>query len=236
MKGLSAKVFRTYNASETLQKELPSAESLEGLSIQDKVLAYNAANREVAILCNHQRSVSKAMQATFENLNEKLEVFKSQRRELQKFLKLVKSRDTDGIRLKQDDEEKTELVRIAKERAEQMKSEAKTDEEKLAATAAAEEARLLKQRVAKEKLLEAHLFKSIPTADQLEKRIEQWSEKIRKLEIDIRNRDENKEVALGTSKINYMDPRISVAWCKRVCSNAHCGGCIRVCAVVQSLC
>ena len=32
---------------------------------------------------------------------------------------------------------------------------------------------------------------------------------------DIRNKDENKEVALGTSKINYMDPRISVAWCKR---------------------
>ena len=28
-------------------------------------------------------------------------------------------------------------------------------------------------------------------------------------------RDDNKEVSLGTSKINYMDPRISVAWCKR---------------------
>jgi len=27
---------------------------------------------------------------------------------------------------------------------------------------------------------------------------------------------ENKEVALGTSKINYMDPRISVAFCKRI--------------------
>ena len=26
--------------------------------------------------------------------------------------------------------------------------------------------------------------------------------------------DDNKEVALGTSKINYCDPRISVAWCK----------------------
>ena len=27
--------------------------------------------------------------------------------------------------------------------------------------------------------------------------------------------EKNKTVALGTSKINYMDPRISVAWCKR---------------------
>lgn len=26
---------------------------------------------------------------------------------------------------------------------------------------------------------------------------------------------DNKEVALGTSKINYMDPRITISWCKR---------------------
>lgn len=24
--------------------------------------------------------------------------------------------------------------------------------------------------------------------------------------------EENKEIALGTSKLNYLDPRISVAW------------------------
>ena len=27
--------------------------------------------------------------------------------------------------------------------------------------------------------------------------------------------DENKDIALGTSKLNYLDPRISVAWCKK---------------------
>jgi DNA topoisomerase-1 len=27
-------------------------------------------------------------------------------------------------------------------------------------------------------------------------------------------KDDNKTVSLGTSKINYMDPRITVAWCK----------------------
>jgi DNA topoisomerase-1 len=31
-----------------------------------------------------------------------------------------------------------------------------------------------------------------------------------------RFKDENKAVALGTSKINYMDTRITVAWCKKV--------------------
>lgn len=39
-------------------------------------------------------------------------------------------------------------------------------------------------------------------------------ERIVNYEAKIALRDENKEVALGTSKINYMDPRITVAWCK----------------------
>ena len=42
----------------------------------------------------------------------------------------------------------------------------------------------------------------------------QAEDKIRKLEIEVRNKNDNKEVSLGTSKINYCDPRISVAWCK----------------------
>ncbi|KAF9097568.1 DNA topoisomerase 1 [Mortierella sp. AD031] len=29
------------------------------------------------------------------------------------------------------------------------------------------------------------------------------------------DKDENKTTALGTSKMNYIDPRISAAWCKK---------------------
>lgn len=84
MKGLTAKVFRTYNASVTLEQELPSVESLKGLSVQDKLLQYNAANRQVAILCNHQRTVSKATEQMFEGLNEKLATLRDQYAELLK--------------------------------------------------------------------------------------------------------------------------------------------------------
>lgn len=38
---------------------------------------------------------------------------------------------------------------------------------------------------------------------------------IEKAEINARVKDDLKTVALGTSKINYLDPRITVAWCKR---------------------
>merc|ERR1719362_740752 len=58
MPGLTAKVFRTYNASETLQNQLPKAEDVKKLPTpQDKIVAYNEANRTVAILCNHQREL-----------------------------------------------------------------------------------------------------------------------------------------------------------------------------------
>jgi DNA topoisomerase I len=39
--------------------------------------------------------------------------------------------------------------------------------------------------------------------------------KIEKMEMEKNTKEELKTVALGTSKINYLDPRITVAWCKR---------------------
>lgn len=33
-----------------------------------------------------------------------------------------------------------------------------------------------------------------------------------KLEVTATDKEENKEIALGTSKLNYLDPRITVAW------------------------
>lgn len=59
------------------------------------------------------------------------------------------------------------------------------------------------------------MYRTAPNLASIEGRIAKWREDIKKLESEIKNRDDNKEVALGTSKINYMDPRISVAWCKR---------------------
>lgn len=32
---------------------------------------------------------------------------------------------------------------------------------------------------------------------------------------NLRQKDSEKDIALGTSKTNYIDPRISVAWCKK---------------------
>jgi DNA topoisomerase-1 len=49
------KVFRTYNASITLERELSGMD--ENLSLEEKIVFYNRANKEVALLCNHKRSL-----------------------------------------------------------------------------------------------------------------------------------------------------------------------------------
>jgi len=65
MDGLTAKVFRTYNASHCLQTELNNRtkknQSCErnSLSVANQVLQYNLSNRAVAILCNHKKTQSK---------------------------------------------------------------------------------------------------------------------------------------------------------------------------------
>lgn len=71
MEGLTAKVFRTYNASITLESELEKQPS-EDMTVDEKMLFYNRANREVAILCNHQRTVSKSFGEQMGKIDEKV--------------------------------------------------------------------------------------------------------------------------------------------------------------------
>ena len=46
-------------------------------------------------------------------------------------------------------------------------------------------------------------------------RIAKLKQMIASKELELSEKKENAEVALGTSKINYMDPRISITWCKK---------------------
>mmetsp|Transcript_40632 Transcript_40632/g.45395 ORF Transcript_40632/g.45395 Transcript_40632/m.45395 type:complete len:789 (-) Transcript_40632:142-2508(-) len=220
MDGLSAKVFRTYNASRTLQEELRKTEDSnrwDRLTATEKVIEYNNANREVAILCNHQRSVSKAQETQLENLGGKLEQLKKQKKMLKKILVyLNKDKDANKIPVKKIDEKKLkEVAEKAVEKAKKMKNKARTNEEKIKATEADEAAKQKKRDVTTIKFNQAHLWEKVPSKEQVAKKIQNWSAKIAKMEMDLKHKDDNKEVSLGTSKINYMDPRITVAWCKR---------------------
>ncbi|TYZ59442.1 hypothetical protein PybrP1_012781 [[Pythium] brassicae (nom. inval.)] len=179
MPGLSAKVFRTFNASVTLEKELPYAMDLDGtMEPAPKVITYNDANRKVAILCNHQRTVPKSFDTTLEKMAAQLAQLKEQLVELKQMEVHVAKGKSKLIKLKSEGDSKDEDAALKK--------------------------------------AEAHLFPRAPTAEQVAKKLDAWKKKIKSLSMRLQDKTDNKEVALGTSKLNYMDPRISVAWCKRV--------------------
>lgn len=74
MQGLTAKVFRTYNASFTMAKllnELESDPRSRG-SVAEKVKLYNDCNRKVAILCNHKRTVGAGHDAQMQKLGDRV--------------------------------------------------------------------------------------------------------------------------------------------------------------------
>uniref|UniRef100_H2Y8H4 DNA topoisomerase I n=1 Tax=Ciona savignyi TaxID=51511 RepID=H2Y8H4_CIOSA len=156
MEGLTAKVFRTYNASITLQNQLLELTDPDDENVSSKILSYNRANRAVAVLCNHQRAAPK-------NFSEQM------------------GRMNDKIEKKQAD------IRDAKQEAKSAKSDYKHNKSE-----------------GKRKLYEAK-----------KKKIERLQEQLIKLEVQATDKAKNKEIALGTSKLNYLDPRITVAWCKK---------------------
>ncbi|KAM3395321.1 DNA topoisomerase 1 alpha [Capsicum galapagoense] len=158
MPGLTAKVFRTYNASFTLEQQL--SKLTQGGELAEKVAVYNLANKEVAIICNHQRSVSKSHSVQISRLNEKIDELKAL---LEEF--------------------KVDLARAKKGKPPVKGADGK--------------------------------MKRNLTPEALQKKIDQTNAKIENIERQIDTKEELKTVALGTSKINYLDPRITVAWCKR---------------------
>ena len=218
MDGLTAKVFRTYNASKTLQEELRKHEASplwDNLTPAEKVVEYNNANRQVAILCNHQRTVSKAQETQLESIGAKIATLKKQRKELKAIGRHIVAKETSKIPLRKSSQAMDDEVKAALAKAKKLKDNAQTNAQKIAASKADGEAKQMRRDLTSRKFAKAHLWEKVPTKDQVRKRIVAWEAKIAKMELDLKQRDDNKEVSLGTSKINYMDPRISVAWCKR---------------------
>ena len=72
MKDLSAKVFRTYNASTVLEKQLQVKAKEQDMkmdaAINDKVKFFNDCNRDVALLCNHKKAAAKGLKEKLEQM------------------------------------------------------------------------------------------------------------------------------------------------------------------------
>jgi len=89
MDGLTAKVWRTYNASNIFQKELDKIKKEEidkldeNIKINYLLSLFNQANTTVALLCNHQKAVSKNFDSQIQKLNDRIKDLQKKKRKYQ---------------------------------------------------------------------------------------------------------------------------------------------------------
>lgn len=88
MHDLSAKVFRTYNASVKLQELLGKSKAFTDKDkVEEKKAFYDKCNREVAILCNHKKAEAKNLPEQLGRLEAKI---KEKQKELSKLNSEIK--------------------------------------------------------------------------------------------------------------------------------------------------
>lgn len=87
MKGLTAKVFRTFNASYLFQKEIKKINNKFPPELNTSVSIlmdeYNKANAKVAMLCNHQKNINKSFKPQIEKLDANIKKIKQRLRKAQ---------------------------------------------------------------------------------------------------------------------------------------------------------
>lgn len=89
MKGLTAKVWRTFNASYLFQKELDKVnlEKMAFVNENEKThylqLMFHQANSAVAILCNHQKNVSNDIDKKINVIDDKIKELQKKKRKIQ---------------------------------------------------------------------------------------------------------------------------------------------------------
>jgi DNA topoisomerase I len=222
MPGLTAKVFRTYNASWTMADLLNKLSGqVDKMTIAEKIKVYNDCNREVAILCNHKRTVGASHEAQMEKLGDRIKGLKYQvwrtkqmildidpkqkKKKGAAFFELDSDLDEAWILEHQNflvEEQRTKIQKKF-EKDNQKRQEAgekplgdKDLKEKL------KEADELAKKFKKEnKSKKVEAEGKAPTVEKMENNINKIEDRIKNLELQAADRDGNKEVALGTSKI-----------------------------------
>ncbi|OQE93624.1 hypothetical protein PENNAL_c0005G02774 [Penicillium nalgiovense] len=234
MAGLTAKVFRTYNASYTMGCVLNEMNASGG-TIAEKVKAYNDANRKVAILCNHKRTVTAGHANAMEKLGERIKGLRYQKWRLKQQMldldpTLKKKKGAAFFEIDEDLDkewiEEHQAFLIEEQRTKINKKFEKDNEKRVADGEKEMKASELEERLQAVKELEKKFKKENKTGkveaeargatvEKLENSINKIDQRVETMSVQAQDKEDNKEVALGTSKINYIDPRLTVVFSKK---------------------
>lgn len=229
MPGLTAKVFRTYNASFTMQRLLNEVK-VEERTVAEQIKVYNDCNREVAILCNHKRTVGASHEAQMEKLADRIkglkyQVWRNKQMMLDLDSKLKKKKGAAFFELDSDLDKAWILEHqnfLVEEQRTKIQKKFEKENQKLQEAGE----KIMPDKELKERLKDAdELAKKFkkenrtkkveaegksPTIEKIEANVKKIEERARTVELQAADRDGNKEVALGTSKIVSSPRSLSV--------------------------
>lgn len=221
MPGLTAKVFRTYNASYTMSSVLHGMKSTG--TIPEKIKDYNDANRKVAILCNHKRTVTAGHGAQMEKMGDRIKGLKYQKWRVKQmmldldpklrkkytkgpeFFELDEDLDQDWIKEHQNylvEELRQKIEKKFAKENEKRKADGEAEMKQKELEERLEAAEELAQKFKKEnKTNKVEAEGKSPSVEKLEKDLEKLDQRILTMSFQAEDKENNKEVALGTSKI-----------------------------------
>ncbi|KAI6121734.1 hypothetical protein F5141DRAFT_1091978 [Pisolithus sp. B1] len=192
-------------------------------TLQEKLNAYNHANRMVAILCNHQRSVPKTHEQSMGKMRDRLRALKYDHMKLRHVLFNL---DPKYRKVKQYADDESDLddewiveheENLKKKEIEKMEKKFAKDNEKLVEEGKKPQDESVLQekitaievefeRIARERGTGRASLKRERPAERIEESIQKLDERIKVFKLQMDDREAGKEVALGT--------RITAAWCK----------------------
>ena len=122
LKGLTAKVWRTYNASLLFQKEIDKIKEEKVQSIDSNerlnylIAMFNQANTEVALLCNHQKNTNNSLDIILLKIDTKLKELKKKKQKYLEKKNNSKAKKIDikikALKLKKDTKVKMKNVSL----------------------------------------------------------------------------------------------------------------------------
>lgn len=199
-------------------------------SIPERVKDYNDANRKVAILCNHKRTVAAGHGVQMEKLGDRIKGLKYQQWRIKQMMldvdpKIKKKKGAEYFALGEELDEgwiHEHQAFLVEEQRQKIEKKFTRENEKLVAEGEREmKSKELEERLEPVRELEKKFKKENkttkveaegkgPTIEKLETNLSKLDQRIETMLLQAEDKENNKEVALGTSKIVRLRPLISI--------------------------
>ena len=232
MPGLSAKVFRTYHATTTVENYLQSNGKLKKDATEaQKEYAAKRANLQAAIKCNHKRTPPKTWAESLAKREQSVQKLRAAKPDLKKLDAQIQARQAALDKLVADqktfEEKAPDLLKKKQDAlaalqvqdapADAKKLEAFNQKRQAAQRAVSKTEKSVKQKTKRYKERVAAAQNALDAARNARARAEtNYRERVQKAELGLELARATKDYALNTSLKNYIDPRVYKAWGERV--------------------